>query len=180
MENLIEEVEGARGEMNEERLAEEADIAIDSMDVEREWLREEEDRADAAMKKVAVVKPFFNNFENLSPRKRTYLLTRMFQKDRADAEEQRSRCHKVINYAEKEFERQLLTETDAAFVRVINEHSEDQRCEKCAHVMQEGECHCHLYFCKRCHSDKVCGRCNKIFAYPPEIFQFQYFFHNCQ
>ena len=88
MENLIEEVEGVRGEMNEERLAEEADIVLDAMDVEREWLREEEDRADAAMKKVAVVKPFFNKFENLSPRKRTYLLTRMFQKDRADAFEE--------------------------------------------------------------------------------------------
>ena len=34
MENLIEEVEGARGEMNEKRLAEEADIALDSMDVD--------------------------------------------------------------------------------------------------------------------------------------------------
>ena len=50
MENLIEEVEGVRGEMNEERLAEEADIALDAMDVEREWLREEDDRADAAIK----------------------------------------------------------------------------------------------------------------------------------
>ena len=180
MENLIEEVEGVRGEMTEGRWAEEADIALDAMDVEREWLCEEEDRADAAMKKVAVVKPFFNKFENLSPRKRTYMLTRMFRKDRADAEEQRSRCHKVINYAKKEFERQLLSETDAAFVRVINQNSEDPRCVKCAHVMQEGECHCHLYFCKRCHSDKVCGRCNKIFAYPPEIFQYQYFFLNCQ
>ena len=71
MENIIEEVEGARGEMNEERFIEEADIALDAMDMEREWLREEEDRADAAIKKVAVVKPFFNKFENLSPRKET-------------------------------------------------------------------------------------------------------------
>ena len=52
MEKLIEEVEGVRGEMNEERLTEEADIALDAMDVEREWLREEEDRADAAIQKV--------------------------------------------------------------------------------------------------------------------------------
>ena len=41
IEHLIEEVEGARGEMNVESLAEEVDIALDSMnDVERVWLRE--------------------------------------------------------------------------------------------------------------------------------------------
>ena len=57
--NLFEEVEGVRGEMTEERLAEEADIALDAMDVEREWLREEEDRADAAMKKSSCGEAIF-------------------------------------------------------------------------------------------------------------------------
>ena len=130
------------------------------------------------MTKLAALKPFFNKFENLSPRKRNFFLTKMdvFQKDRADFEGKRSKCLKVIVHAEKEFEMRLLYESDGQLIRVINKNLENRRCEKCARVLQVGECHCHHYFCKRCYNDNVCGGWNKLFAYPPEIIQFQYFF----
>ena len=158
--------------VQQERLCQDMDVmqANDHFELEDEILLL---AVKSAEKPVQVVHPFTEKYKNLTVEMQTFLRTAVIQKTRADRREEAHSCHKVTCQSIEDFKSEFNSDENRALVRYINNLSTIKRCEICTDHIGENDCHCHDYFCKRCHRDMVCQVCQKLVAYPSEIYQFQ-------
>lgn len=134
---------------------------------------------DKMMQTVAV-QPFMDKFVKAhhNPIDKAWLKNlqkRTQEKCDADYLEKQANCHKVTSQSLEAFEKTLNTQDVRELIAVANRTRSFDRCPLCSVERVPRECHCHKYYCKECHKDKVCSQCNLLTVYPPEVFHYQYY-----
>ena len=138
-----------------------------------------EDEMERKMCQVNVVQPFMDKFEsssynNIEDSYWKYIDKAHDKMIRSENMQNEKGCHKVGFQSTEEFEKNLNSTRTEQVIEEINTTSDLTRCVKCSYIIVPDACHCHKYFCKKCHSDKVCRVCNKLTVFPEDVFHFQY------
>ena len=110
---------------------------------------------------------FFNGFITMKSFEVPY--TTWFKERGGQRGWEKRRCHQVTTQTWLTLKTSIMMRWEVWFASFSW-----PRCMRCGWDLGgETRCHYHIYYCKKCHADKVCSKCVSLLDFEPQAFRFE-------